>query len=156
MSSSSDHLNLSSHRGAMKMLEKNGEEKEFFVYSKKVTKVNRKGKKQSRTLAITNKAVYNLDKKTFTSCKRRIPLWDIVQITVSRSSNEFVLHVPGQYDYIYISEDKLNISKVLKQQRKKTHGNPPVVKYTQKVDLFHMVRKKEESVEDKSNISKVI
>jgi len=145
-----DRLNLSSHPDATKMLEKNGDEKEFFVYSNEVMKINRKGKKQARTLAITDKAVYNLDKKTFKKCKRRIPLRDIVQITVSNSSNEFVLHVPGEYDYIYMSDDKKNISKVLKQQRKRSHGYPPEVKYTQKENLFNIAKNKAELEEPMS------
>lgn len=145
-----DHLKLSSHPGATKMLEENGDEKEFFVYSKEVIKVNRKGKKQTRALAITNKAVYNMDKKVFKTCKRRIPLWDIVQITLSNASDEFVLHVPTQYDYIYMSADKTNIAKILKQQRKKTHGYAIDVKYTQKKNLFNIAQKKPELGDQKS------
>jgi len=40
------------------------------------------------------------------SVKRRIPIRDIAGITSSKTSGEFVIHVPKEYDYRYSSPDK--------------------------------------------------
>jgi len=145
-----DDLNLFNNPSIDKMLEKNGEENEIVNYSRNVTKINRKGKEQTRTLLITNKAVYNLLPKKYSKYKRRIPLKDIVQVTVSTSSDEFVLHVPGEYDYNFKSEDKGNIVKVIKKVRKKLIGDPPAVALSDEDNLCNSVLKKPELKEDLS------
>jgi serum/glucocorticoid-regulated kinase 2 len=37
--------------------------------------------------------------------KRKIPLWKMFAVTVSRFGYEFVIHVPDEYDYRFRSED---------------------------------------------------
>jgi len=99
------------------MLETIGEnksQKEVVVYSSQMTKINRKGKEQLRTLLITNKAVYNCMPKNVSRCKRRIPIKDIASITVSTISDEFVLHIPRDYDYRFKSKEKNVVAMILK------------------------------------------
>jgi serum/glucocorticoid-regulated kinase 2 len=42
------------------------------------------------------------------SIKRRISYKDIAGITMSKTSHEFVIHVPSEYDYRFDSPDKRN------------------------------------------------
>lgn len=111
-----DHLALASHSSVQKMLAKNGvntPSPEEVVFSDFVVKINRKEKKQTRVLLITNKALYNLKPNDFGNCKRRIALDLIGAITLSTSSDEFAVHVPEEYDYRYSSAKKDSIAQVL-------------------------------------------
>jgi len=113
-----DRLKMKDDPACKKMLEQQGDEKseeEIVRYSGQLIKINRKGKKQSRILLITNKAVYNCKPKNVTKYQRRIAIVDIGSITVSTLSDEFVLHVPTDYDYRFESKDKDNIANVLKE-----------------------------------------
>jgi len=145
MLTSCDHLNLLNNADIHTMLAKYGEEKEFVHYSRSVTKINHKGKKQARTLLITNRAVYNLFPKIWSKCRRRIPINKIVKVTVSNSTDEFVLHVPSEYDYYFMSEDKNNVVKVIKRVRRKIVGDPPEVVFSDQENLDHIVHKKTDS-----------
>lgn len=72
---------------------------ENVIFSDLVTKINRKDKSQERALMVTDKAMYNLLPSDFSKCKRRIPHDQIHGITKSTVSDEFVIHVPSEYDY---------------------------------------------------------
>lgn len=112
-----DKMSMKKNPECNRMLELLGEnkpEKEVVIYSNQMIKINRRGKEQVRTLLITNKAVYNLMPKHVNRCKRRIRVEDIASVTLSTVSDEFVLHVPNDYDYRFRSKDKYVISKVLK------------------------------------------
>lgn len=112
-----DKLEMKNNPHCSRMLELIGENmptNEVIVYSNLLIKINRRGKKQLRTLLITNKAVYNCMPKNVSRCKRRIPIEEIASITISTISNEFVLHIPRDYDYRFKSDDKDVIGKVLK------------------------------------------
>lgn len=77
---------------------------ELIEFSDKIYKINKFGFKQERNIIITDKAIYNLKK---TSLKRRIDLKWIKGITLSKSSDEFVIHCNDEeYDYQYISAKK--------------------------------------------------
>jgi len=52
---------------------------------------------------LTNKFIYNISKL---SIKRKISTSKIQAITVSKMGNEFVIHVPDEYDYRYSHPDK--------------------------------------------------
>ena len=70
-------------------------------FSDKVTKTNRFGFSQERHIIVTNLAVYNLKKKTL---KRRILMESILGITISKVTDQFVIHGnEDEYDYDYVS-----------------------------------------------------
>jgi serum/glucocorticoid-regulated kinase 2 len=74
---------------------------EQILFTDKVTKTNRFGFSQERNILVTNKAVYNLKKKTL---KRRIDIGAILGITISKLTDEFVIHGnENEYDYDYVS-----------------------------------------------------
>lgn len=55
-------------------------------------------------LAITALAVYNLGSDR--SLKRRIPIAGLAGVSFSEASDEFVLHVPAEYDYRFVTASK--------------------------------------------------
>lgn len=97
--SSNDHLDLVGQPQVQKMLE---DGRESVLYSDFVCKINRKDKQQTRVLLISNQAIYNLIPNTY-RCKRRIPIKTLMGVSTSQLSDEFVIHVDGEYDYRYKS-----------------------------------------------------
>eukprot|EP00924_Labyrinthula_sp_SR-Ha-C_P016905 snap_masked-scaffold_6-processed-gene-18.28-mRNA-1 protein AED:0.36 eAED:0.66 QI:0/0/0/1/1/1/2/0/186 len=87
---------------------------EDVVYSGNVCKYNSWGALQKRVLVVTNKAIYNVLPGNYSKCKRRIDLNLIGSITCSQLSEEFVLHVPSEYDYHFLTKDKVKIIKLVK------------------------------------------
>jgi tRNA A-37 threonylcarbamoyl transferase component Bud32 len=77
---------------------------EKVYYSDVITKINHYGLSQERSIILTDVALYNMKKKEL---KRRIPYKEILGISYSNISNEFVIHGNNcQYDYHYNSQDK--------------------------------------------------
>jgi len=85
-------------------------------------KYNKRLKRQERSLLITSRAIYNVNKQDFFAniisvfnssyaIRRRIDVTKLMGITVSEMSSEFVLHVRDEYDYRYSSPD--NRDKIL-------------------------------------------
>ena len=92
---------------------------ETVVFSDFVVKINRKEKEQTRVILLTNKAVYNLLPSAYGKCKRRIAIESIASITASSISDEFVLHVPEEYDYRFKSAKKDKVCELLVKLFKK-------------------------------------
>lgn len=140
-----DRMNMSKNPYCKKLLETHGTHKEVVVYSNQMIKINRKGKEQLRTLLITNKAVYNCMPKNVSRCKRRIPITDIASVTLSTVSDEFVLHVPRDYDYRFKSKDKEIVGNVLKkcfgEVYKDKHQHLPLQRVAQEELLNQTVTK---------------
>ena len=87
--------------------EKIGDENIYF--SDKIIKINTSiiTKRQERNILITDKAIYNFK---ILELKRRIKIAGLKGITISKLSNEFLLHGDeNEYDYLYISEDRKKI-----------------------------------------------
>lgn len=94
-----DKLNLASNAAILKCIR---DEKVFF--SSNINKVNHFGLSQERIILITDRALYNFKNKEL---KRRIKLDLIKGMTVSKVSDEIVLHCNEmEYDYYYKSKDK--------------------------------------------------
>ena len=84
---------------------------EFIQFSDKIIKINKYGFKQERNIIITDKGIYNLKKTTL---KRRIDLKTIKGITLSKQSDEFVIHCNDEeYDYQYLSAKKKTIVEII-------------------------------------------
>lgn len=108
-----DNLNLAKNEDIRSMLIAEGVNNEAVVYSELLTKINRKGKKQSRVLLLTNKAVYNLKPGKYTKSLRRINLSNVGMITLSNCSSEFAIHVPTEYDYHLSSKNQMLIANTI-------------------------------------------
>jgi len=99
-----DYLNASRNPNIVNMLAKNGDRNVLFL--DEVDKVNKNYKVQRRAIMLSSKGVYNLNMGKY-SMNRRIPINLITGISVSRKpDNLFVLHIPTEYDYVFISERK--------------------------------------------------
>lgn len=117
-----DHLCLAGNSAVQKMLQKEGQNSplpETVVFSDFVIKINRKEKEQTRVILLTNKAVYNLLPSAYGKCKRRIPIESIASVTASSISDEFVLHVPEEYDYRFKSSKKDKVCELIVKLFKK-------------------------------------
>ena len=88
---------------------------ENIVFSDTVTKIATDrlfGKSQERKMLITNQAIYNI--KGDNEIKRRIRIEDIRGITISKTSDQFIVHCnQHEYDYLYVSKSRKKIIKVL-------------------------------------------
>lgn len=108
-----DYLHLASNKQVRKMLIKIGYTQELVLFSDCLVKINKKGKEQTRALMITDRAIYNLLPNDLKKCKRRILLEQVGGISVSQTSNEFVIHVKDEYDYRFKSSRKLDVAEVI-------------------------------------------
>ena len=94
-----DFLNVKEDNKLLSLLKN-----EKVYYSDVITKINHYGLSQERSIILTDTALYNMKKKEM---KRRIPYKEILGISYSNISNEFVVHGNNaQYDYHYNSQDK--------------------------------------------------
>ena len=77
---------------------------EKLYFSGMITKINHYGMSQERSIILTEKALYNMKKK---SLRRKIAYTDIRGITYSKLTYEFVIHGnDDEYDYQYIHNDR--------------------------------------------------
>mmetsp|Transcript_28619 Transcript_28619/g.45253 ORF Transcript_28619/g.45253 Transcript_28619/m.45253 type:complete len:202 (+) Transcript_28619:41-646(+) len=135
-----DTLKLANDAAIQKLLETEGlGAKEKIVMSTKITKINRKGKKQDRYLMITQKAVYNLKPKKYQKSKRRVLISDVGMITLSAVSPEFAIHVPNEYDYHFLSKNKDHIANVLKQLYEQQTEEKLLVVYSEMKHLKDLI-----------------
>ena len=82
--------------------------------SDKIIKINKYGFKQERNIIITDEAVYNLKK---TALRRRIDIKMIMGITMSKTSNAFIIHCKEtEYDYQYVSPKRKIVLEILGKQ----------------------------------------
>ncbi|CAD8160948.1 unnamed protein product [Paramecium pentaurelia] len=98
----SDVLNINNE----KYFRKQASESELVLISRLTGKINKRNTEQQRTIVISSENIYNIDKK---SIKRKISIHKIFGVTVSRSSYEFVLHVPQESDYRFKSQENRDI-----------------------------------------------
>jgi serum/glucocorticoid-regulated kinase 2 len=79
---------------------------EIIYYSNKILKYNSFSMKQERSFLLTNKCLYNiLNKKV----KREMKYEEMLGITFSNQTNEFIIHANLGYDFHFISPDKILI-----------------------------------------------
>ena len=102
-----DFLNLSKNYS----VKTNITREEEIQFSDKIDKINKYSWKQERNIIITNKAIYNLKKFEL---KRRIDLKTLIGITISKNSEEFVIHCSNiDYDYHYSSQRRNIIIEII-------------------------------------------
>lgn len=120
---------------------------ESLYWSGSVLKINKKGKRQVRDFIITNRRIINIGKPAnflsslfSKSVKRSFKIADITAITYSNISNNFILHVPNEYDYYLCTPDKDEFIKCLLTVRK-TNNNEPLKFYMiEDISLFNYTR----------------
>ena len=112
-----DFLNLYKDKAFIKNIVR----EEIIQFSDKILKINKYGFKQERNILLTDKAIYNLKKL---SLKRRIDFKTIEGITVSKLTDEFVIHCKDiDYDYQFISPRKKTIIEIIAKYYKIIHDD---------------------------------
>ena len=79
---------------------------ETILYSNKIQKMNSFIIKQERNIIITEESIYIFQNKKY---KKKIKYEDILALTFSTISNEFIIHRKTIYDYHLISLDKIQL-----------------------------------------------
>lgn len=104
-----DKLNFSNDKNFRQVVQSG----EHLLWSGEVLKTNKVGKIQRRDFLITTLHVYNIGKpgNFLTSwfskrVRRTIRIERITAMTLSGISNNFVLHVPQEYDYYLTTNDR--------------------------------------------------
>ena len=101
-----DKLNFANNKDIKKELKD-----KIIIYSDKIIKINRYNMSQDRQIVITNKGLYNFKKKEM---KRKIELNLITGISISKCTDEFVVHGDeSEYDYDYVSSGRKLIIEIL-------------------------------------------
>ena len=106
-----DELEIAKKHNLKSLLSKN----EKIIFSATLTKINKNEKYQERNMMITSTNFYNLRTEgmltsvtsLFNSAyiiKRKFDLKMIEAVVYAKLGNEFVIHVPEEYDYRIISE----------------------------------------------------
>ena len=133
---SNDYLGVSNNSNVRKLLLKYAKDgHEDVHFSDFIVKINPRDKPQERVLLITNRAVYNLLPTDYSKCKRRIQLQAIDSVTVSEISDEYVLHVPSEYDYRMMSLRKREVVDCLKRNYTALTGHELVVEMSRQIVL---------------------
>lgn len=131
-----DELNIASDKTIMKQLEPD----EKILISTNISKFNERNKKQERVFLLTNKYIYNISK---TTVKRKIPTSKVRAITLSNIGNEFIIHVPDEYDYRFLHSDKRDkIIDLLSELHKKYHGAQMALQFKDEISLEKFVYKR--------------
>ena len=96
-----DHLGWSTDKSILSIIGN-----EIIYYSNKVYKYNSLSMKQERCLLLTDQCLYNIEKK---KVKRKMKYKEMLGITFSNQSNEFVVHALEGFDFHFVSEEKFII-----------------------------------------------
>ena len=123
-------------------------EGEKIYYADLITKINHYGMNQGRSIMLTNKALYNMKKKTL---KRKILYNEILGITYSKITYEFIIHGNNQeYDYAYISQDRNIIICIIANFYESITGKPLKICEVQEKTLSNYITSKKDKKVDSS------
>jgi len=97
-----DKLRLRSNVHIIALMDK---DREQVVFSDFLIKFSPNKSRKERAMLITSQAIYNFTRDSYKRPKRRIKLTDLQAVSQStvKNSHEFVLHVPTQHDYRFLS-----------------------------------------------------
>ena len=137
-----DNLNFLKNKNVDKVIRND----EWLYWSGKMIKVNYKKKNQLRNFVISNKRIYNIGMdgvfgNLFHKLVRRaIPIDKIECVTYSLISNNFIVHVPSQYDYYFISPHKDDIVSYILHFQKEMEMPPIAIFFVNDINLYRFVK----------------
>ena len=138
-----DHLGFASDKIIQSII---GDE--IIYYSNKVHKYNKLSMKQERCLLLTNICLYNLQNKKL---KRSLKYIEIIGITYSVQSNEFVIHAKDGFDFHFICEEKLIIIYIIAKCYEKIKNEPIIICEVNDKSLKQFVISKKNKKKDINN-----
>ena len=86
-------------------------------------------------MMITDRALYNLKLNNRKKYQRRISYELLESVTMSMISDEFVLHIPSEYDYRLMSNMKREIIDCMQQNFLKDRGQTLTVNFSNQIML---------------------
>ena len=115
-----DNLRVKDNQKLMEIFSPN----EQLLFSGELLKINKKKNKQKRKIIITTENIYNIrDDNWFNSTlssmgmtslvKRKFSITSVKAIIYARLGDEFVIHVPDEFDYRIINPQKDNLIKYI-------------------------------------------
>ena len=129
---------------------------EEIYYSGKIIKINPGiiNRNQERNIIITDKAVYNLKEK---EKKRRIDFCNLAGITISKISDQFIVHCKNddEYDYLYISPNRFKIIEILETIYEANEQNELLFYIANEKDLSKYLISKSDRKKIKEAMAKV-
>jgi serum/glucocorticoid-regulated kinase 2 len=135
-------------------------QEESLLWSGDCLKINFKGKRQARDFIITDDKVYNLGKKgnfimsLFSKpVKRCFRIENIKAITYSNISNNFIMHIPTEYDYYLCTPDKDEFIRYLLYVQRKKKLEPMKFYMVEDIDLFKHNRYEGQTQEKLPNVT---
>lgn len=120
---------------------------DILLWSGEAFKINYRSNRQNRDFLITKKQVYNIGKKgnffidMFTkTVKRSFSIESIKAITYSTISNNFIMHIPSEYDYYLCTTDKDDFIKCILYNLSEQTSNRLKFFMVDDIDLFKFTR----------------
>ena len=123
-------------------------EDETIYYSNKVQKYNSFNIKQDRNLLLTNNSIYNFQNKKM---KRHMKYEELLGITFSNQSNEFVVHANKGYDFHFGSQEKMIIIYIIAKRYEDILKKPIILCEVKDKSLKHYVTTKKDKKKDSNN-----
>ena len=121
---------------------------ETLYYSGKVQKINSFSIKQERNLVLTDKCLYNFHNK---KVKRQMKYEEMLGITFSNVSNEFVVHADKGYDFHFLSQEKTIIIFIIAKCYEKLLNKPLILCEVKEKSLKQYVTTKKDKKKDSNN-----
>ena len=121
---------------------------ETLYFSNKVYKFNSFSIKQERNLVLTDKCLYNFQSKKL---KRQMKYEEMLGITFSSQSNEFVVHANKGYDFHFLSQDKMIIIYIIAKCYEKLLNKPIILCEVKEKSLKQYVTTKKDKKKDSTN-----
>jgi serum/glucocorticoid-regulated kinase 2 len=121
---------------------------EIIYYSNKVHKYNSFSIKQERNLVLTDKCLYNFHNK---KVKRQMKYEEMLGITFSNISNEFVVHADKGYDFHFISQEKMIIIYIIAKCYEQLLKKPIILCEVKEKSLKQYVTTKKDKKKDSNN-----
>jgi serum/glucocorticoid-regulated kinase 2 len=138
-----DNLNWNSDPDISKLIGK-----ETIYYTNKVHKLNAILLKQERVLILTDQSLYNIHNK---KVKRQMKYEEMLGITFSIVSNEFVIHADKGYDFHFSTPDKIMIIYIIAKCYEKFMHKPIILCQVKDRSLRSYVTTKKDKKKDSNN-----
>lgn len=137
-----DHLNFAASKSFGSVIS----EGERLLWSGEMDKTNCRHTRQTRNFVLSSTRIYNIGGNNFIFnlfsklIKRSFEVAKVGAVTYSILSNNFVLHVPSEYDYFLNSKWKDEFLSALIRGRAAVLSEPLNVYMVEEIDLFNFTR----------------
>ncbi len=153
-----DHENFFFNKQFRKAIKEN----ERILWSGKILKINKYDMRQKRLFVITDGRILNLGnqdnliRKIFDKLvKREINIYEVTGITYSLISNNFVLHIPREYDYYLCTDKRDEIISYILRIRAVLNYQPISFYFIEDIELSGYTKRDDETTMKYPNVDPV-